>query len=512
MTDTLVAPETQVAEPAAASELEQPRDAGAARDAGAGPSGGPQAPRARAAKAKSAARNVERPLKAHELFFSTTNAKGVITSGNDVFSRASGYPLDEMIGKAHNIVRHPDMPRAVFQLLWDTISAGQPLAAYVKNRTADDAYYWVLASVVPISDGYLSVRLAPSGEHFELAKRVYAELSALENEIEGGDVRQRKPSIAASTERLGEMLKEAGYEDYRAFMHAAVPGEVIRRAAQVDQSHWDALQRTPGGSSDAIARILEQYRTFSVFLMGMVNDLSRYAEIGHSLGEQSHYLKAMGDDVRLFALNAQIGASRLGEQGAALDAVARLLTAQSQATSPLVATVAQRAGAAVREIEDMTYELSLSTLQAEMIALFAHEIVDADEIKHGSDLSMVRLADALERGSERTFGALTTVSNQLTSVLDHVGEVSTGIDRLSRLALNGRIELASVPDAGSIRTLFSDVERQVEDARMRLTSFEAVAAAAKDLEQAARHPAMNAPAELRAGAEALRSGDLISRR
>ena len=160
-------------------------------------------------------------------------------------------------------------------------------------------------------------------------------------------------------------------------MYAAVPGEVIRRAAQVDRSHWDALQRTPDRSGDAIARILEQYRTFSVFLMGMVNDLSCYAEIGHSLGEQSHYLKAMGDDVRLFALNAQIGASRLGEQGAALDAVARLLTAQSQATSPLVATVAQRAGAAVREIEDMTYELSLSTLQAEMIALFAHEIVDA---------------------------------------------------------------------------------------------------------------------------------------
>ena len=168
-----------------------------------------------------------------------------------------------------------------------------------------------------------------------------------------------------------------------------------------------------------------------------------------------------------------------------------------------MATVAQRAGAAVREIEDMTYELSLSTLQAEMIALFAHEIVEAGEIEHGSDVSMVRLADALERGSERTFAALTTVSSHLTSVLDHVSEVSTGIDRLSRLALNGRIELASVPDAGSIGTLFSDVERQVEDARTRLTSFQAVAAAAKDLEQAARHPAMNAPAELRAGAESL---------
>ncbi len=509
MTDTLVADELQTLEPTplvAEEQVTLEPTLPVAEEQATPEERDTQAPRARAAKAKSAARNVERPLKAHELFFSTTNAKGVITSGNDVFSRASGYPLDEMIGKAHNIVRHPDMPRAVFQLLWDTISAGQPLAAYVKNRTADDAYYWVLASVVPISDGYLSVRLAPAGEHFELAKRIYAELSALEKKVEGGDVRQRKPSIAASTERLGELLAEAGYEDYGAFMRAAVPAEVIRRAGQVNQSHWDALQRTPDRPPHAIARILEQYRAFSVFLMDLVSDLSRYAEIGRSLGEQSHYLKVMGDDVRLFALNAQIGASRLGEQGAALDAVARLLTAQSQATSPLVATVAQRAGAAVREIEDMTYELSLSTLQAEMIAVFAHEIAEADEIQHDSDVSMVRLADALERGSERTFAALTTVSSQLTSVLDHVSEVSIGIDRLSRLALNGRIELASVPDAGSIRTLFSDVERQVEDARTRLTSFDAVAAAAKDLEQAARHRAMNAPAELRAGAEALKAG------
>ena len=501
MTDTLVADEIRTLEPTPSqaqddATREQPDQATPEeRDT--------QVPRARAAKAKTAARNVERPLQAHELFFSTTNAKGVITSGNDVFSRASGYPLDEMIGKAHNIVRHPDMPRAVFQLLWDTISAGQPLAAYVKNRTADDAYYWVLASVVPISDGYLSVRLAPSGEHFELAKRIYTALSDLEKRVEGGDVRQRKPSIAASTERLGELLRDAGYENYRAFMRAAVRAEVIRRADQVDQSHWDALQHTPDGSCDAIALVLEQYRAFSVFLTGLVSDLSRYADIGHSLGEQSHYLKEMGDDVRLFALNAQIGASRLGAQGAALDAVASLLTAQSQATSPLVATVAQRAGAAVREIEDMTYELSLSTLQAEMIALFAREIAEAGEIEHGSDVSMVRLADALERGSERTFAALTTVSSHLTSVLDHVSDVSIGIDRLSRLALNGRIELASVPDAGSIGTLFSDVERQVEEARTRLTSFQAVAAAAEDLEQAARHPAMNAPAELRAGAESL---------
>lgn len=462
--------------------------------------GGTGQPRSRAAQARTAARNVERPLRVEELFFSTTNPKGIITSGNDVFSRVSGYPLGEMVGKAHNLVRHPDMPRAIFQLLWDTIAAGEPLAAYVKNRSSDGAFYWVLASVVPIADGYASVRLAPAGEHFELAKQIYAELVGLEREVEGNDVRQRKPAIAASTERLGDLLRGAGYADYGAFIRAAMPAEVIRRAGEIDQAHWNALLTIPADACPAVAGILEEYRAISAFLTGLVANLARYADVGRALGEQSRYLKDMGDDVRLFALNAQIGASRLGEQGAALDAVARLLTAQSQATSPLVAKVAGRAAQAVREIEDMTLELSISTLQAEMISVFAHEMLRAGEIRHGADESMVRLGDALQGGVDRTFTALNTVANQLTDVLDHISDVGVGIDRLSRLALNGRIELASVPDAGSIRTLFSDVERQVQDARARLTTFDTVEASADELKGAAQHPAMDAPARLNAHA------------
>jgi PAS domain S-box-containing protein len=457
----------------------------------------------RAGDARATDRNLERPLSDHELFFSTTDEKGLITAGNRVFARVSGYPLDELIGRAHNIVRHPDMPRAVFQTLWDTIAAGHPVAAYIKNRTADGAYYWVLASVMPITGGYLSVRLAPGGEHFAIAKTIYGELVALERGFEGDDVRQRKPSIAASRSRLGELLAQAGYEDYEAFMRAALPAEVTRRAAKLSDGHRAALANAPEGASETVVEILTAYGSISEFLGGLVTDLARYAEVGRALGEQSSYLRAMGDDVRLFALNAQVGASRLGEQGAALDAVARLLTEQSQATSPLVATVAERAAGAVHELEDMTFQLSLSTVQAEMIAVLAHELADEDEIQQGAASNMLGLADALQRGSDRTFAALKAVAQQLSDVLEHVGYVGRGIDRLGRLALNGRIELATVPDAGSISTLFSDVERQVGDARGRLAEFVTVEEAARDLERAAAHDAMHAAARLRSSAATL---------
>jgi hypothetical protein len=113
---------------------------------------------------------------------------------------------------------------------------------------------------------------------------------------------------------------------------------------------------------------------------------------------------------------------------------------------------------------------------------------------------MVALANALQRGSERTFAALKTVAHRLDEVIEHVEHVATGVSRLARLAINGRVELASVPNAGSISTLFSDVEHQVGDARERLAEFGVIGQAARDLEAAAGDDAMHAAAALRAGA------------
>lgn len=462
--------------------------------------------RSRARAARDGDRGTERQLADSELFFSTTDAKGVITAGNRIFERVSGYSLSEMLGRAHNIVRHPDMPRAVFQLLWDTIASGDPIAAYVKNRTADGRYYWVLASVVPISGGYLSVRLAPSGAHFEKAKAMYAQLRALEGEIEGDDVRRRKQAIAGSVQRLGELIVEAGYPDYRAFMREALSATVGGRASRLPAGHREALATAPPGSAQGIIDILRSYGSLSAFHGGLVSDLTRYSQIGRALGEHSDYLRDMGENVRLFALNAQIGASRLGQHGAALDAVARLLTEQSHATSPLVAAVAHHASVAMGEIEEMGFQLALSTVQAEMIAVFAHELAEDRDVSHGAASNMVALADSLQRGSDRTFEALGTAVRQLEEVIEHVEGVATGVDRLRRLALNGRIEVANVPEAGSISTLFSDVEDQVTDAKERLGEFRAIEQAARDLARAARDDAMHAAADLSASALTLRTG------
>lgn len=101
---------------------------------------------------------------AHEELVSTTDLRGIVTYANDVFCRVAGYEEHELVGKNHNLVRHPDMPKAAFKDLWDHLKEGKNWRGAVKNRCKDGRYYWVDAYVTPIYDngtlvGYQSVRV-----------------------------------------------------------------------------------------------------------------------------------------------------------------------------------------------------------------------------------------------------------------------------------------------------------------------------------------------------------------
>ena len=113
---------------------------------------------------------------------SATNTKGVITFCNETFCNIAGFTADELMRKAHNIVRHPDMPEAAFQQMWDCLKAGQPWMGIVKNRCKSGDHYWVDAYVTPLTvngeiTGYESVRVQPSRDRVERAERVYARIN-----------------------------------------------------------------------------------------------------------------------------------------------------------------------------------------------------------------------------------------------------------------------------------------------------------------------------------------------
>jgi PAS domain S-box-containing protein len=153
-----------------------------------------------------------------EIIVSKTDLRGIITYSNDVFQRVSGYTERELIGTAHNILRHPEMPRCVFKLLWETIKNGNEIFAYVLNLSKDGSHYWVFAHVTPSYDlsgrhvGYHSNRRVPYADALAKVVPLYGQLLATEK-------RSATPNagVEASTKMLTELLRNAQM-DYSQFV------------------------------------------------------------------------------------------------------------------------------------------------------------------------------------------------------------------------------------------------------------------------------------------------------
>ena len=123
-----------------------------------------------------------------DVIISTTDMKGTTTFANDAFLRISGFSNEELIGKNHNVVRHPDMPPEAFADLWSTLKAGKSWMGIIKNRCKNGDYYWVDGYVTPMFErgsivGYQSVRIKPQQEDVQRASRLYKQLTKKTNRL-----------------------------------------------------------------------------------------------------------------------------------------------------------------------------------------------------------------------------------------------------------------------------------------------------------------------------------------
>ena len=166
----------------------------------------------------------ERTFSANELIVSKTDPTGRLTYVNDVFLSVSGFTEAELIGQPHSIIRHPDMPRCVFKLLWDTVAGGHELFAYVNNMSKNGDNYWVFAHVTPSFDsagtivGYHSNRRVPEPSALEKIKPLYRRL--LDEENRHAD---RKAGLDASWNMLLRAVEDAGFDSYGRFIFAITP-------------------------------------------------------------------------------------------------------------------------------------------------------------------------------------------------------------------------------------------------------------------------------------------------
>ncbi len=160
---------------------------------------------------------VERRLREEEIIVSKTDPTGRIMYVNQTFLKISDFTESDVVGMPHSLVRHPEMPRSVFKLLWETIESGQEIFAYVCNLAKNGDHYWVLAHVTPTFDaekniiGFHSNRRAPDRKVLPTIQELYRLL--LEEERRHAD---RRKGLLAATELLQSVVKEkaSAYDEY----------------------------------------------------------------------------------------------------------------------------------------------------------------------------------------------------------------------------------------------------------------------------------------------------------
>lgn len=161
--------------------------------------------------------NVEKVMREDDFIVSKTDTRGIITYCNEIFMEFAKYSVQGLLGQNHNIIRHPDMPRIIFKLLWDTIKTGNEINAYVKNMASDGSFYWVFANITPVYNeqgtivGYYSVRRKPEKRILDnVIIPLYKQLL---------DEEKKNPissQMIASGNLLNQILKEKGvsYEEF----------------------------------------------------------------------------------------------------------------------------------------------------------------------------------------------------------------------------------------------------------------------------------------------------------
>lgn len=383
-------------------------------------------------------------LSLEEMFFSTTDQRGVLLDGNDVFRRISKYSREELIGAPHNIIRHPDMPKIVFKTLWDTILAGKPICAYVKNLAKDGSFYWVFATVIPIDDHFLSIRMKSTSDLKQVVEGLYKELITIE----------KHSGIEASSSALSSSLNSLGFADYNAFVLAALSAELSGRY-ELHLTNENLMKQ------HHLSAIRDSF--FKIF--NIIVKLSNHTQ---SISEKLIKIREISKKIEFSALNATIEAERLGHEGRALAVIAQHISLDAADAKKTNSTINLLAVTMLEMFRTGQLSTALSTLQIEMLLCFIAQWNEdqASMTEEGFKKNSEMLSSLVEQSLELGRGIVITLSkdtHRLSLELDSVSNILLTLDFIQK---NGSIEAARLSVGSDFSQLFASILGVLKDSKL----------------------------------------------
>ena len=413
---------------------------------------------------------VEAPFPKGHYIVSRTDLKGVTTYVNDTFVQISGFARDELVGKNHNVIRHPDMLPAAFEWLWKTIKEGRPWRGVVKNRCKNGDFYWVDALVVPVFKngeivGYMSVRTEPTRQQVSAAEAFYRQLKEGTASIPGTALLKRV-SLKAKFHGLVSLL--LGLQILAIIVHQL--GASIGVAPEV--ADW-LLPLLGGAGIVASMALLLTQRQVLVIINRIIERLDHIAEgeltddiplsREDELGKLNDALITMQTHLKAMMAEIAEGADLMGESASALgvemEQTRKVTATQSDAVT--------RIASAVEQLLASVNEIAGSAQHAAQAVEASHGLLGEAMSSMGESQSATANVVATVESAGKTMGEL----SQSILAIDRISHVIRGIsEQTNLLALNAAIEAARAGESGRGFAVVADEVRKLAERTSKQTT------------------------------------------